>query len=504
MRLAASVAVVATCCGPVSSVAPDKPAVPARSASPSAPAMVSKSYERGPGAYPGRLVWQEGGSGKTVWAIRDGFTIWDLNADKLHVFAPLATPACITCDGEKGKHCVTVDRVGTAVLWSAESGKRLALLSKLQPADIDDPNSEGLVVGTCWEAGWAGDGSALVLEPAHVVWTSSGGLRRVTIPGDWRGALSPSQKYVGVEDGTTRFRIWGLQEERELLTIPLFGAEKEEAAYWMWAPHGDTLAIRQTDGIGIWDVNNRTKLLHIPGYARMEWSRDERYLWLAGSSVAVVDAKTGATLTRMRGHGPVTMAAWHPVLPIVANYGSELTVWSPQEKRVLFRQYQSSLMAKMPKWSPDGQWLAIGTRAWSVKGWRESAWKDPNRKSRYAQWAPNSRWLYVNDGRDAWIMDVNTGREVHRLRRGGYLVRWTQDGGVFGDGDRLSHVLVTRFTTGNDLWLSLQVVDGSVEKVSYSSSGEYTGRRAAVEAAVREFPASLSPGAKLRPAAARP
>jgi len=448
-----------------------------------------------------------GGGGRTLWTGSGGFASWDLTRSFVAGAKFLEVPRlwCLTCDNS-GDFCASADKRKRVTVWELPTANR--------HSDIRVVMEPGETAAPCWGSEWdeapTQGGIGLVFGSGGLVWTSERGFVRHDVPPYWPRSISPGRQYAGIlntKREVGELQIWTLGSEKRLFSISGSYQGRHSTTRWTWAPRSDDLmAVSDVDGIGVWSISRRRKLVHFKDHDVPHWSPDGKYLWMSGFSVAIGEVSSGKVVAEFKGRYDTARVAWHPERTLAASFGDDLVVWTPQGTKTLLRDGEriyEFLMSRLPKWSPDGEWLAVATGAWRVQDWKPSSWKEGVREDQEVFWAPNSKWVFVLPGK---VVDVETGQTLYKAhaRSAGLKVeaaRWTENNDllVWYEGkDR--HVLRVEVLGKRERWFLLERLGERVQGVSYSPSGEFWGRKVAVQEAIRLFPESLNAGARVRPA----
>jgi len=137
-----------------------------------------------------------------------------------------------------------------------------------------------------------------------------------------------------------------------------------------WSPHAAHLiAFQHENNSEIWDWSQGKQLYVLPG-VDPEWSADGRYLatryhQLAKATLMIWNADDGQlVVSAPYEYTPAPFCRWHPTKPLIAVRTQEklLAVLDVEQKQWQLQLKLPSLLADYSRWSPDGQWLACGSR----------------------------------------------------------------------------------------------------------------------------------------------
>jgi WD40 repeat protein len=270
-------------------------------------------------------------------------------------------------------------------------------------------------------------------------------------------AFSPDGRLVAVAGGQlsqASVRVWEVAKGKECWEHVLEDAEVTQLAF---APGGRLLAGAGGHAVYLWDPAtgerlNQFQVHHNGGGTRLAFSPDGRLLATAGGRIQLWDPATGQEVRSFpQGSTPVTglsfspdgqtlVVAWmaerpgprDPVTPSRILMPGMLTEYNlqtgqPGQRTVLSRD--NFIL------SPGGRFLASLAKNVLVLHDRQTNQTVARRelsRSRLPVFAPDGRQLALCGGRNVYLLESATGKEVGRLPlptgREGFVVRFSADG----------------------------------------------------------------------------
>lgn len=331
--------------------------------------------------------------------------------------------------------------MGTAKvwLWDVHSSQLISSLSpEFRPYSIAwSPAGTKLALG--------GSGRALLL------WDVATGNRRI-LQGDadmirWV-AWSPDGKQLASAGLDKTVRLWDVASGTESRVL---GTHDRPVMRLAWSPSGALLAANTNDKLTLYDpvagtVRRATEL----GLSRPQWpsplpfglcwSPDERVVAVSqGDVVGLWDPQSGQRLGNpMKGVGQISSLAWAPNGRQLAGASQGcVRLWEPKTGQTLAALEQGpGVIASAPKWSPDGNMLALHPEKQRVLwGWTSGQlqrYPAPDHWVRGLCWSPQGNALAISqdDGRIA-LYDSAFQRQLARFgehTKDFFFLAWSPDG----------------------------------------------------------------------------
>jgi eukaryotic-like serine/threonine-protein kinase len=340
-----------------------------------------------------------------------------------------------------GKRVASASRDGTAILWDADTGRRLQRLP-----------------------GHAG--------PVNAV------------------AFSPDSKRLATAGSDKTVKIWDLDTGKVRFTLPGHGREVVALAF---SPDGTRLISGSFDEtVKIWDAATGQLLRTLPARQGriycVAFSADGRLIASGGSDLRIWDASSGAFVARCMAD-PVEPLIWvggvafHPDGKTLASANGNSTVylWDSATGKPLhiLRGHESGVNSV--QFSPDGTQLASAAYDQTVRLW-DSTTGAPlpplrghtNRRVSSVAFAPDGQRLAsVGGDRTVRIWDIRTGQEAFTIgSERHYQVDWSPDGRLIATigsyGDRA--VVLWDAATGKPL-MRLQAQGGDPYTMAFCLGG---------------------------------
>lgn len=185
---------------------------------------------------------------------------------------------------------------------------------------------------------------------------------------------------------------------------------------------GRFVAAPDTDTIRVWRVESAAEVLRLPGYSQSLWINPDatRLLAVIGGALRQWtlrdEGSSGMTAVEQPALGPAPeggkLAVNRDASVVALLTEQNLEVWDHGAHRVLpHRQAQAETLAI----SPDGRWLAVGTRNHiGVRVFdavsRTEAWHADLRHGTHVAFSWDSRWLAVGTDGGCHVLEAATGK----------------------------------------------------------------------------------------------
>ncbi len=266
----------------------------------------------------------------------------------------------------------TASKDGTAIIWDAESGKRLFTLSG-HTSSVDALK-------------WSPEGNRIVTissDKTAIIWNAETGSKILTLTGH-TGVLTSVHWN---EQGTTILTssmdgsviIW------DAISGSLIKKLKGSNSYIDFAeisPDGRSVATCGSfdNEASIWDISSGTLIRNLTGHKQgirhISWSPDGKKI-ATGSDERIVkiwDATTGTELHSLVGHNQlVWRVAWSPDGKWLASVGDDYTgiIWDVKNGKIVHKLTGHTSVFYSLGWSPDGSQIAtssadLTTRIWNA------------------------------------------------------------------------------------------------------------------------------------------
>jgi hypothetical protein len=189
-----------------------------------------------------------------------------------------------------------------------------------------------------------------------------------------------------------------------------------------WSPSGDQIAYVTEGRLGVTDTLGNSEILPMPGIDNATWpqySADGRWLYFHGT----VEQSTQLFRIHPDGTGlesvaePVIMGAY----PSPSPDGVSIVYTSDSAGGVLavldiaagtVRTLPGTGRARMPRWSPSGEWIA-----YSTLDYEQTMLIRPDGTGHHLligkggqsfDWSPDSRWIIIVQPHSTWLVNVET------------------------------------------------------------------------------------------------
>jgi WD40 repeat protein len=280
-------------------------------------------------------------------------------------------------------------------LWDARTGKRMAVLQGQQNTPIECAFNHG---GDLL-ASYGYDGATRLWDPFS-------GKQFVSIPGRYLG-FSRDDRYLGYSDERNEVGLWEIARGHECRTLHPSVAGNNGPWFIDISPNGRWLAAGYHEGVRLWDLATGSELAFLPTSEHCRFDRGDGSLITTSEQGAQRWPMTADTLAGTLTIGPPQLLTKpEGKFPILSRDGRWVsTVLGPQERMVknLARPIEEVRLrghagTEMFDVSPDGRWIATGTRHGSgIKVWDagsgQAVHEIPAGHWGAAEFSPDGRWL---------------------------------------------------------------------------------------------------------------
>jgi RNA polymerase sigma factor (sigma-70 family) len=240
--------------------------------------------------------------------------------------------------------------------------------------------------------------------------------------------ISPDAKVVAAADWEGTIRVWDLESGK--LRHELKGPKHGVYAL-AFAPDSQTLAAGGADhSLHLIDVATG-KVRRIQGNKMYTYSllfsRDGKTLAAGGyfaNTIRLWDVATGKEVVPLRGHNAcLLVTVFSPDGKLLASAGQDevIRIWDVGTKKEVRQLHGCEKWVEDLAFSPDGKLLASASRDRVVRVWEVETGhvlrSFPNLQEAFnaVAFAPNGKFLASSGGKQAYVWDPISGKEIHKL-----------------------------------------------------------------------------------------
>lgn len=261
----------------------------------------------------------------------------------------------MTISGRPYRGVAAGTAAGVVAVWDAATGSRLISIDPIEPIFLI--------------ADFSPDGRRFIIQHAEFasVWDTTTGAPVFKLPnvasqwGNPRVQYSPEGSRILTASGDkdhNGFRIWDSASGQLIASL----AEDRLAQQPTFSPDGKHVAFGGGEGLSILDLATGAQVLWKPtppyNPGRFEYSPDGKRIILTDdvSTVPVIDASSGAVVSRFSGHDYVIAVAFTPDgRRIATSDSSYVRIWDADSRKLLAR-FRSSYVDRIT-FAPDGEHL---------------------------------------------------------------------------------------------------------------------------------------------------
>ncbi|MBL8171571.1 MAG: hypothetical protein JNJ50_25655 [Acidobacteria bacterium] len=255
-----------------------------------------------------------------------------------------------------GQHILTASWEGTAGIWNANTGMRIATLSHKSEVKSAKYSPDGKFIVT---ASWDKTAAIWDAKTGQQVHVLSGHKAEVN-----RASYSPDGKFIATESTDGTAMIWDANTGGHLRTLDV--AKDTTIMSLRYSPDGQYIAMAKRDGTAdIWNTTTgkRENVLraHTGWVNAAEYSPDGKHLVTIGQDDATPilwNAFVGTQEHHLNGHrGGITAVSYSPDGRRIVTASSDETaiIWDVDTGQLLYRLVGHSDSLQAVTYSPDGQ-----------------------------------------------------------------------------------------------------------------------------------------------------
>ncbi|TNE68977.1 MAG: hypothetical protein EP344_00915, partial [Bacteroidetes bacterium] len=347
--------------------------------------------------------------------------VWEVNNKKVVLELPGAAIASFSPNGEQ---IVTADGK-TAIIWSAQTGKKLQELSghkKEVWSAIFSPDSRYVLTAS--------------LDKTACLWSKENGQRLHNFSGHrkgvWSATFSPDGKNIVTSSSDNAAYIWDVQTGLKMRELSGHKGEIFSAKY---SPDGSKIVTASFDGTAkVWNVQTGKEIHELKGHRLRVWSAefspDSRNIVTAGNDKKAIiwKASSGQNLQVLTGHSDgVRVATYSPDgkhIVTTGNFSNWARIWDTQTGNQVsaLKGYTESIVDAVI--SPDNKQYIMAGGDGNIKVWDIQKGMIQDMSARHRMWlysvalSPNGKYYASSSGDSTAILWDRSSNRQFRILKG--------------------------------------------------------------------------------------